>query len=183
MLALLVFSDENHLQTADQLWRVIYYLAVPFSLQSLNCMRTHADTHFVVKTQCKLSLGNLKPGSSEREKVVLEWAVIVRSSNTKLCAYVLFLKAWSLFLQHLSEKVCLCVSYCREIAFTRQLQKQSPKLSYYYLGFYIHSCPKMRYKVCIDMYNTFLMLFIFSYKQHLHMNSWTDFDVVTTTKC
>ncbi|XP_037394462.1 arginyl-tRNA--protein transferase 1 isoform X4 [Pygocentrus nattereri] len=28
----------------------------------------------------------------------------------------------------------------------RQLQKQSPKLSYYYLGFYIHSCPKMRYK-------------------------------------
>ncbi|XP_075875158.1 arginyl-tRNA--protein transferase 1 isoform X2 [Nelusetta ayraudi] len=34
----------------------------------------------------------------------------------------------------------------REIAFTRQLQKQSPKLSHYYLGFYIHSCPKMRYK-------------------------------------
>uniref|UniRef100_A0A3P9BX23 Arginyl-tRNA--protein transferase 1 n=1 Tax=Maylandia zebra TaxID=106582 RepID=A0A3P9BX23_9CICH len=34
----------------------------------------------------------------------------------------------------------------REIAFTKQLQKQSPKLSYYYLGFYIHSCPKMRYK-------------------------------------
>ncbi|KAI4890737.1 hypothetical protein NFI96_002631 [Prochilodus magdalenae] len=33
-----------------------------------------------------------------------------------------------------------------EIAFTRQLQKQSPKLCYYYLGFYIHSCPKMRYK-------------------------------------
>ncbi|GAA6214037.1 arginyl-tRNA--protein transferase 1 isoform X1 [Lates japonicus] len=37
-------------------------------------------------------------------------------------------------------------SALREIAFTRQLQKQSPKLSYYYLGFYIHSCPKMRYK-------------------------------------
>ncbi|XP_051506728.1 arginyl-tRNA--protein transferase 1-like isoform X2 [Myxocyprinus asiaticus] len=34
----------------------------------------------------------------------------------------------------------------REIAFTRQLQKQSPKLAYYYLGFYVHSCPKMRYK-------------------------------------
>lgn len=42
----------------------------------------------------------------------------------------------------------VCYSYCREIAFTRQLQIQSPKLSYYYLGFYIHSCPKMRYKVC-----------------------------------
>ncbi|KAM7409077.1 hypothetical protein PAMA_002671 [Pampus argenteus] len=37
-------------------------------------------------------------------------------------------------------------SALREISFTRQLQKQSPKLSYYYLGFYIHSCPKMRYK-------------------------------------
>ncbi|KAL6101361.1 ate1 [Pungitius sinensis] len=37
-------------------------------------------------------------------------------------------------------------SALREIAFTRQLQKQSPKLSFYYLGFYIHSCPKMRYK-------------------------------------
>ncbi|XP_029305190.1 arginyl-tRNA--protein transferase 1 isoform X3 [Cottoperca gobio] len=37
-------------------------------------------------------------------------------------------------------------SALREIAFTVQLQKQSPKLSYYYLGFYIHSCPKMRYK-------------------------------------
>ncbi|XP_061693213.1 arginyl-tRNA--protein transferase 1 isoform X4 [Syngnathoides biaculeatus] len=37
-------------------------------------------------------------------------------------------------------------SALREIAFTRQLQKQSSKLSHYYLGFYIHSCPKMRYK-------------------------------------
>ncbi|KAM8852312.1 arginyl-tRNA--protein transferase 1 isoform 3-T3 [Synchiropus picturatus] len=37
-------------------------------------------------------------------------------------------------------------SALREISFTRELQKQSPKLSYYYLGFYIHSCPKMRYK-------------------------------------
>ncbi|XP_061601279.1 arginyl-tRNA--protein transferase 1 isoform X2 [Cololabis saira] len=37
-------------------------------------------------------------------------------------------------------------SALREITFTRQLEKQSPKLCYYYLGFYIHSCPKMRYK-------------------------------------
>ncbi|XP_017279857.1 arginyl-tRNA--protein transferase 1 isoform X2 [Kryptolebias marmoratus] len=37
-------------------------------------------------------------------------------------------------------------SALREISFTRQLQKQSPKLCFYYLGFYIHSCPKMRYK-------------------------------------
>uniref|UniRef100_A0A4W5NEG5 N-end rule aminoacyl transferase C-terminal domain-containing protein n=1 Tax=Hucho hucho TaxID=62062 RepID=A0A4W5NEG5_9TELE len=36
--------------------------------------------------------------------------------------------------------------FSREVAFTGQLQKQSPKLCYYYLGFYIHSCPKMRYK-------------------------------------
>ncbi|KAK7149014.1 hypothetical protein R3I93_013121 [Phoxinus phoxinus] len=37
-------------------------------------------------------------------------------------------------------------SALREIAFTRQLHQQSPKLAYYYLGFYVHSCPKMRYK-------------------------------------
>uniref|UniRef100_A0A3B3XIT6 Arginyl-tRNA--protein transferase 1 n=1 Tax=Poecilia mexicana TaxID=48701 RepID=A0A3B3XIT6_9TELE len=37
-------------------------------------------------------------------------------------------------------------SALREIAFTRKLQKQSTKLCYYYLGFYVHSCPKMRYK-------------------------------------
>ncbi|KAJ8248194.1 hypothetical protein GJAV_G00239380 [Gymnothorax javanicus] len=37
-------------------------------------------------------------------------------------------------------------SALREIAFTRELHQQSPKLRYYYLGFYIHSCPKMRYK-------------------------------------
>lgn len=49
----------------------------------------------------------------------------------------------------ISEKLHLFVSHHREIAFTKQLQKQSPKLSYYYLGFYIHSCPKMRYKVWI----------------------------------
>ena len=46
--------------------------------------------------------------------------------------------------------LCVCVWLHREIAFTRQLQKQSPKLAYYYLGFYIHSCPKMRYKVRTD---------------------------------
>jgi len=34
-----------------------------------------------------------------------------------------------------------------EIAFTRQLQKEKcSALKYYYMGFYIHSCPKMRYK-------------------------------------
>ncbi|XP_077073586.1 arginyl-tRNA--protein transferase 1 isoform X6 [Siphateles boraxobius] len=40
-------------------------------------------------------------------------------------------------------------SALREIGFTRQLQQQSPKLAYYYLGFYVHSCPKMRYKVML----------------------------------
>ncbi|XP_004680441.2 PREDICTED: arginyl-tRNA--protein transferase 1 isoform X1 [Condylura cristata] len=37
-------------------------------------------------------------------------------------------------------------SALREIAFTRQLHEESSQLSYYYLGFYIHSCPKMKYK-------------------------------------
>lgn len=33
-----------------------------------------------------------------------------------------------------------------EIAFTRKLQRDNSALKYYYMGFYIHSCPKMRYK-------------------------------------
>ncbi|XP_054974985.1 arginyl-tRNA--protein transferase 1 isoform X3 [Sorex araneus] len=38
-------------------------------------------------------------------------------------------------------------SALREIAFTRQLHETSScQLNYYYMGFYIHSCPKMRYK-------------------------------------
>ncbi|XP_038677249.1 arginyl-tRNA--protein transferase 1 isoform X5 [Scyliorhinus canicula] len=37
-------------------------------------------------------------------------------------------------------------SALREIAFTTQLQKTVPNLRYYYMGFYIHSCPKMKYK-------------------------------------
>lgn len=34
----------------------------------------------------------------------------------------------------------------REIAFVRELSQRAPELKYYYMGFYIHSCPKMRYK-------------------------------------
>uniref|UniRef100_A0A0M3I6S1 Arginyl-tRNA--protein transferase 1 n=1 Tax=Ascaris lumbricoides TaxID=6252 RepID=A0A0M3I6S1_ASCLU len=34
----------------------------------------------------------------------------------------------------------------REIAFTRELAKERPQLHYYYMGYYIDSCPKMRYK-------------------------------------
>lgn len=34
----------------------------------------------------------------------------------------------------------------REVEFVRSLNKTYPSLKYYYMGFYIHSCPKMRYK-------------------------------------
>ncbi|CAH1405576.1 unnamed protein product [Nezara viridula] len=34
----------------------------------------------------------------------------------------------------------------REMELVRSLNKQSPQLCYYYMGYYIHSCPKMRYK-------------------------------------
>ncbi|XP_076444950.1 arginyl-tRNA--protein transferase 1-like [Babylonia areolata] len=37
-------------------------------------------------------------------------------------------------------------SALRELAFVRELQKIDPAVAYYYMGFYIHSCPKMRYK-------------------------------------
>nr|CAG4648657.1 EOG090X06AF [Polyphemus pediculus] len=34
----------------------------------------------------------------------------------------------------------------REIALVRHLHETCPSISWYYLGFYIHSCPKMNYK-------------------------------------
>lgn len=34
----------------------------------------------------------------------------------------------------------------REIEFTRHMNSLCPEIMYYYMGFYIHSCPKMRYK-------------------------------------
>ncbi|CAL1542689.1 unnamed protein product [Lymnaea stagnalis] len=37
-------------------------------------------------------------------------------------------------------------SALRELALVRRLQKSAPDLKYYYMGFYIHSCTKMRYK-------------------------------------
>ncbi|XP_064629205.1 arginyl-tRNA--protein transferase 1-like isoform X2 [Lineus longissimus] len=37
-------------------------------------------------------------------------------------------------------------SALREIEFTRSLHKIDPQITHYYMGFYIHSCPKMRYK-------------------------------------
>ncbi|XP_076244333.1 arginyltransferase 1 isoform X2 [Calliopsis andreniformis] len=37
-------------------------------------------------------------------------------------------------------------SSLREVYITRQLNKVAKDLKYYYMGFYIHSCPKMRYK-------------------------------------
>ncbi|XP_066584197.1 arginyl-tRNA--protein transferase 1-like isoform X3 [Prorops nasuta] len=38
-------------------------------------------------------------------------------------------------------------SSLRELYLTRQLNKIQNNLKYYYMGFYIHSCPKMRYKM------------------------------------
>ncbi|GAB1602313.1 arginyl-tRNA--protein transferase 1-like isoform X3 [Argonauta hians] len=37
-------------------------------------------------------------------------------------------------------------SALREIAMVRSIHKVCPKIEYYYMGYYIHSCPKMRYK-------------------------------------
>uniref|UniRef100_A0A0K0G156 Arginyl-tRNA--protein transferase 1 n=1 Tax=Strongyloides venezuelensis TaxID=75913 RepID=A0A0K0G156_STRVS len=37
-------------------------------------------------------------------------------------------------------------SALHEIYFTQTLHTSDPKLKYYYMGFYIHNCPKMRYK-------------------------------------
>lgn len=34
----------------------------------------------------------------------------------------------------------------REVQFTKELHEKDAAIEYYYMGFYIHSCPKMRYK-------------------------------------
>lgn len=34
----------------------------------------------------------------------------------------------------------------REVYLTQQLNKSTPNLKFYYMGYYIHTCPKMRYK-------------------------------------
>lgn len=43
------------------------------------------------------------------------------------------------------------VSALLEIAYVKNLRSHwSPRMTYYYMGFYIHSCPKMRYKAQYD---------------------------------
>ena len=42
-------------------------------------------------------------------------------------------------------------SACKEIELTRQFVKEIPEMKYYYLGFYVHTCVKMRYKVIEEM--------------------------------
>lgn len=32
---------------------------------------------------------------------------------------------------------------------TRAIHHVYPKIEYYYMGYYVHSCPKMRYKVSV----------------------------------
>lgn len=34
----------------------------------------------------------------------------------------------------------------REVQFVKELHEKNAEIEYYYMGFYIHSCPKMRYK-------------------------------------
>ncbi|XP_019562726.3 arginyl-tRNA--protein transferase 1 isoform X2 [Aedes albopictus] len=43
----------------------------------------------------------------------------------------------------------------RELAFTRKLHQHTPSIANYYMGFYIHSCPKMRYKS--NLYPSYLL--------------------------
>lgn len=53
----------------------------------------------------------------------------------------------------------------REIDFVQELMKTNSELSEYYMGFYIHSCPKMRYKgklqpsylLCPEVYSWHLL--------------------------
>jgi len=75
-----------------------------------------------------------------------------------LCKLSLLWKDWSRERSHCGRYYlfrltditeCMMTAWLyRELAFTRELNRNVPQISYYYLGFYVHSCPKMRYKVC-----------------------------------
>uniref|UniRef100_A0A183E347 arginyltransferase n=1 Tax=Gongylonema pulchrum TaxID=637853 RepID=A0A183E347_9BILA len=55
-------------------------------------------------------------------------------------------RAFSIFFL-INHKFCPQIFvHFREIAFVRELMKERPELHYYYMGYYIHSCAKMRYK-------------------------------------
>lgn len=60
---------------------------------------------------------------------------------------VRFLEVSSIWYSCLKSQII--ISHFREVAFTRELNKIQPSIKHYYLGFYIHSCPKMRYKARI----------------------------------
>lgn len=63
-----------------------------------------------------------------------------------------------LYCSKIVEIYILCY---REVEFTRALYQKMPSIQNYYMGFYIHSCPKMRYKgkltpsylLCPDTYH------------------------------
>jgi len=45
-------------------------------------------------------------------------------------------------------------SAMKEIEWIKQIQPTAPQLKYYYMGFYIHDCTKMKYKVTAQQHNT-----------------------------
>lgn len=47
---------------------------------------------------------------------------------------------------HYSLHLLIIDHNIREIDLVQTIAEQVPALKYYYMGFYIHSCPKMRYK-------------------------------------
>ena len=53
------------------------------------------------------------------------------------------------------------VSALQEIAFTQKINSAHPDFRYYYMGFYIHSCPKMKYKgdfkVCLSSFSSLML--------------------------
>lgn len=58
---------------------------------------------------------------------------------TKLIEYICFISDYSFL-------TLGTYGTLREIEFTQDLNSTCQELTEYYMGFYIHSCPKMRYK-------------------------------------
>ena len=76
---------------------------------------------------------------------------VFRSSILNIWWYYTLSLLWDIKQWFWHVFLCIYEFIFREIAFTRSLNKMDPELKYYYMGYYIHSCPKMKYKVCYCM--------------------------------
>lgn len=86
-----------------------------------------------------------QPGGSEVDHFV--W-IIKKWHEHRHPIHKVIVPIFKLLLFHENKKSVerTVIWFFREIALVRELNLSAPDLKYYYMGFYIHNCQKMRYK-------------------------------------